>query len=73
LDEANFVIDNAFESSNILQDDDLYDDPPYGDGSQTPSDAEYRMDTKPDQLDEDDILGQKYPLISVLKGGNGQW
>lgn len=61
LDETNFLIDNAFESTNILQDDDLQDDPAYGDGSQTPTDEEYRMDTKPpDRLDEDDIQSDAY-------------
>jgi hypothetical protein len=78
LDEANFVIDNAFESSNILQDDDLHDDPAYGDGSQTPSDVEYRMDMKPpDRLDEDDIQSDAYDKyigaeISVNFGTEGR-
>jgi hypothetical protein len=44
-----------------LQDEDLNDDPAYGDGSRTPTDAEYRMDTKPpDRPDEDDIQSDAY-------------
>jgi hypothetical protein len=61
LDESNFIIEDEFESSRILQDEDLNDDPAYGDGSRTPTDAEYRMDTKPpDRPDEDDIQSDEY-------------
>jgi hypothetical protein len=61
LDETNFVIDNEFESSRVLQDEDLNDDPAYGDGSHTPTDAEYRMDMlPPNRLDEDDIQSDAY-------------
>jgi hypothetical protein len=41
LDDAGFVIDNIFDYENILQDEDLNDDPAYGDGSNTPTDGEY--------------------------------
>jgi hypothetical protein len=61
LDESNYMIENEFESSRILQDEDLHDDPAYSDGSQTPTDAEYRMDTlPPDRPDEDDIQSDAY-------------
>jgi hypothetical protein len=44
-----------------LQDEDLNDDPAYGDGSKTPTDAEYRMDQlPPDRPDEDDIQSDAY-------------
>jgi hypothetical protein len=61
LDETGFVIENVFESKNVLQDEDLLDDPAYGDGSHTPSDEEYRMELKPPgRLDEDDIQSDAY-------------
>jgi hypothetical protein len=61
LDETGFVIDNVFESKNVLQDEDLVDDPAYGDGTNTPTDEEYCMDTKPpERLDEDDIQSDAY-------------
>jgi hypothetical protein len=61
LDETGFVIDNVFESKNVLQDEDLNDDSAYGDGTNTPTDEEYRMNTKPpERLDEDDIQSDAY-------------
>jgi hypothetical protein len=62
LDEEGFVIDNVFEAKNVLQDEDLGDDPAaYGDGTNTPTDEEYRMDMKPpNRPDEDDIQSDAY-------------
>jgi hypothetical protein len=61
LDDAGFLIENVFESKNVLHDEDLVDDPAYGDGTNTPTDEEYRMDTKPpERLDEDDIQSDAY-------------
>jgi hypothetical protein len=51
----------VFESGNTLQDQDLDDDPAYGDGSNTPTDDEYRMGTKPpDRLEEDEVESEAY-------------
>jgi hypothetical protein len=61
LDDAGFVIDNIFDYENVLQDEDLDDDPAYGDGSNTPMDEEYCMNTKPpDRPDEDKIESEAY-------------
>jgi hypothetical protein len=61
LDDANFVIENAFESQNILQDESMFDDPAYGDGSNTPTDDEYRMNDKPpDRIEEDEVQSDAY-------------
>jgi hypothetical protein len=61
LNDAGFVIDNIFEKENVLQDEDLDDDPAYGDGSHTPTDEEYRMHTKPpERPDEDEIESEAY-------------
>jgi hypothetical protein len=57
----NFIIENAFESNNVLQDVNFLDDPAYGDGSNTPTDAEYRLDTiPPDRMEEDDVQSDAY-------------
>jgi hypothetical protein len=56
LDEAGFVIDNLFEPGNVLQDEDLLDDPAYGDGSNTPTDEEYRLNKKPPERAEEDEI-----------------
>jgi hypothetical protein len=61
LDETGFVIDNLFEPKNILQDEDLLDDPAYGDGTNTPTDEEYRLDKKPpERAEEDEIKTDAY-------------
>jgi hypothetical protein len=61
LDETHFVIENTFESSNILHYEVFTDDPAYGDGTHTPTDAKYRMETKPpDRVEEDDIQSDAY-------------
>jgi hypothetical protein len=56
LDETGFMIDNVFEPGNVLQDEDLLDDPAYGDGSNTPSDEEYRLEQKPPERAEEDAI-----------------
>jgi hypothetical protein len=51
----------VFDNENVLQDEDLNDDPAYGDGSKTPTDEEYRMHTKPpERPDEDEIESKAY-------------
>jgi hypothetical protein len=61
LDDANFVIENAFGARNILQDETMHDDPAYGDGTNTPTDEEYRMNDKPpDRIEEDDVQSDAY-------------
>jgi hypothetical protein len=61
LDDTNFVIENIFESQNVLQDESMFDDPAYGDGTHTPTDDEYRMSDKPpERLEEDDVQSDAY-------------
>jgi hypothetical protein len=61
LDETGFVIDNLFEPKHILQDEDLLNDLVYGDGTNTPTDEEYRIDKKPpERAEEDDIKTDAY-------------
>jgi hypothetical protein len=61
LGETGFVINNLFETKNILQDEDLIDDPAYGDGSNTPTDEEYRFDkAPPDRVEEDELATDAY-------------
>jgi hypothetical protein len=60
LDDTNFVIENVFESQNILQDESMYD-PAYSDGSKTPTDEEYHMNDKPpDRKEEDEVQSDAY-------------
>jgi hypothetical protein len=79
LDDTNFVIDNMIHGENILQDEDFEtDDPAYGDGSNTLTDAEYRMETKPpERKEEDEIETEAYDKfigaqVTVDFGTDGQ-
>jgi hypothetical protein len=66
LDDAGFVIANTLGSENVLQDEgELYpDERAYGDGTNTPTDEEYRMDKKPpERMEEDDVESEAYDKL----------
>jgi hypothetical protein len=66
LDDTGYVIDNLLDTANILQDEgELYpEEAAYGDGSNTPTEDEYRMEQNPpDRLDEDDIDSEAYDKL----------
>ena len=61
LDDTEFVIDSQFLGENRLDDIDIEDQVAYGDGTATPTDAEYRVDAHPPEYSEaDDIGGNVY-------------
>ena len=71
LKDANFV--NSENAPYYLVDDET--DPAYGDGSNTPSDAEYgNMTSRPEQPEQDDINNKTYNKyvgaeVEIDKGG----
>jgi hypothetical protein len=66
LDNTGFVIANLLGNPSLLQDEGkLYEDQTaYGDGTNTPTDAEYRMEQQPpEHLDEDDVELEAYDKL----------
>jgi hypothetical protein len=66
LDDTGFVIANLLGTPSILQDEgELYkDQTAYGDGTNTPTEAEYRMEQQPPEwLDEDNIESEAYDKL----------
>lgn len=57
LDNKTHECTNLLAEGNILQDEDnLFNDPAYGNGDNTPTDEEYRMETLPPEREEEDDL-----------------
>lgn len=66
MDDKGYVINNLLDTANILQDEgELYpEETAYGDGSNTLTEDEYRMEQNPpDRLDEDDIDSEAYDKL----------
>jgi hypothetical protein len=67
LDDTGFVIENVLTGENVLQDEGELEEEEreaYGDGTNTPTDEEYRMSQKPpERLDEDDVDSEAYDKL----------
>jgi hypothetical protein len=66
LDDTGFAIKNVLAGENVLQDEGELEEEreAYGDGTNTPTDEEYRLSKKPpERLEEDDIESEAYDKL----------